>query len=84
MHIVAQKKFNKIHSSRTHWVPFVSKTICDTLQQNREQVAQAYFEKWIIEVVIGVSKNKSSADFEILGFFFAYTIICSLSPPCNF
>ena len=28
--------------------------ICDALQQNREQVAQAYFEMWAIEVGIGV------------------------------
>ena len=39
-------------------------SICDALQQNREQVAHAYFEIWTIEVGIGV-KNNSSVDFEI-------------------
>ena len=32
--------------------------ICHSLQQGREQVAQAYFEIWTIEVGIGM-KNKS-------------------------
>ena len=54
--------------------------IYDPLQQNREQVAQAYFEIWTIEVGLGV-KNNSSVDFEI--FVFLHTLIC-LSPPCNF
>ena len=47
--------------------------ICDALQQNREQVAQAYFEIWAIKVGIGV-KNESSVDFEI--FFFLSTLLC--------
>ena len=55
--------------------------ICDALQQNREQVAQAYFEIWTITVGIGV-KNNSSVDFEI--FSFLHTLICFPSPPCNF
>ena len=33
---------------------FFTGTICDALQQNREQVAQAYFEIWAIEVAIWV------------------------------
>ena len=36
--------------------------MCDALQQNREQVVQAYFEIWTIEVGIGV-KNNSAVDF---------------------
>ena len=43
--------------------------ICDALQQNREQVAQAYFEIWTIEVGIEV-KNNSSVDSEIYVFFY--------------
>ena len=39
----------------------------DVLQQNGEQVAQAYFAIWAIEVGKGV-KNDSSVDFE----FFVY------------
>ena len=38
--------------------------ICDALQQNREQVAQAYFEIWTTEVGTGM-KNNSSVNFEI-------------------
>ena len=53
----------------------------DALQQNREQVAQASFEIWTTEVGIGV-KNTSSDCFEI--FVFLHTLICFLSPPCNF
>ena len=60
---------------------YYGKTICDALQQRREQVAQAYFEIWTIEVSIGV-KNNSSVDFEI--FVSLHTFICFLSPPCNF
>ena len=41
--------------------------ICDALQQNREQVAQAYFEIWAIEFGM-VVKNDSSDDFEIFVF----------------
>ena len=41
--------------------------ICDGLQQNREQVAQAYFQIWAIEVGIG-GENDSSVDFEIFVF----------------
>ena len=41
--------------------------MCDALQQNREQVMQAYFEIWTIEIGIEV-KNNSSTDFEILAF----------------
>ena len=55
--------------------------ICDALQQNKEQVAQAYFEIYTIEFGTGV-KNNSSVDFEI--FFFLHTLICFLSPPCDF
>ena len=44
-------------------------------------MAQAYFEIWVIEVGKGV-KNNSSVDFEI--FVSLLTIICPLSPPCNF
>ena len=55
--------------------------MCDALQQNREQVTQAYFEIWAIEVGIGV-KNYSSVDFEI--FDFLHTLICFTSPPCKF
>ena len=54
---------------------------CDALQQTREQVAQAYFEIWTIEVSVGV-KNNSSVDFEI--FVFTYLKKCFLSPPYNF
>ena len=39
-------------------------SLCDALQQNREQVAQAYFEIETIGVGIGV-KNNSLVDFEI-------------------
>ena len=42
--------------------------ICDALQQNRKQVAQAYFEVWTIEVPWGV-KNNSSVNFKIFDFF---------------
>ena len=56
--------------------------IFDALQQNREQVAQGYFEIWTIEVGIGV-KNNSSVDFEMFAFFL-HTLMCFLSPPCNF
>ena len=42
--------------------------ICDALQQNKEQVAQAYFEIWAFEVSIGM-KSDSSVDFEILIFY---------------
>ena len=51
------------------------------LQQNKEQVAQAYFEIWAIEVGIGV-KDDSSVDFEMF-VFFLHTSLCLLSPPCN-
>ena len=54
--------------------------ICDTLQQNREQVAQTYFKLWIIKVGMGV-KNNSSVDFEI--FVFLHTLKCFSSSPCN-
>ena len=53
---------------------------CDELQQNREQVAQVYFEIWTIEVCMWV-KNDSSVDFEIS--VFLCTFICLLLPPCN-
>ena len=71
---------------------------CDALQQNREQVALAYFEMWVIEVGIGV-KNDSSVDFEICFLFFYFFkfvyflfrliylffyLSMFLSPPCNF
>ena len=36
---------------------------CDAPQQNREQVAQAYFDKWAIEADIGV-KNDSPVNFD--------------------
>ena len=55
--------------------------ICGVLQQNRQQVAQVYFEIWTIELGIGV-KNKSSVDFEI--FAFLHTLVCFLSLPGNF
>ena len=45
--------------------------IFDALQQTREQVTQAYFEIWAIEVGIGL-KNNSYADFEI--FVFLHTL----------
>ena len=35
---------------------FTTDDICDALQQNREQVAQAYFEIWTIEVGMGRGK----------------------------
>ena len=41
--------------------------MCDALQQNREQVARAYFQIWTNEVGIGV-KNNPSVDFEIFVF----------------
>ena len=43
--------------------------VCDALQQTREQVTQAYFEIWTIEVGI-VVKNNLYVDFEIFFFFF--------------
>ena len=43
--------------------------ICDAPQQTREQVVQAYFEVWTVEVGIWV-KNNLSVDFEI--FVFTY------------
>ena len=51
------------------------------LQQNREQVAQAYFEIWTIEVGKEV-KNNPSFNFEV----FVLCTLCLLSPPytCNF
>ena len=42
--------------------------MCDVLQENREQVTQAYFEIWTIEVGIGV-KNNSYVDFGSLFFY---------------
>ena len=51
---------------------------CDALQQNREQVAEAYFEIRTIEVG-KVLKNNSSVDFQIFGFFL-HTLICFLWP----
>ena len=42
--------------------------MCDALQQNREQVAHAYFEIWTKEVGIGM-KNNLSVDFEICFLF---------------
>ena len=67
--------------------------ICDALQQNREHDAHAYFEIWTIEFGTGV-KNNSPVNFEIFYFilfsfiylfiFFLHTLICFLSPPCNF
>ena len=52
--------------------------ICVALQQNREQVAQAYFEIGSIEVGIGV-KNNSFVDFEILWVFFTYINMSSIT-----
>ena len=49
--------------------------ICDALQQYREQVVQAYFEIWAIEVGIG-AKSKSYVDLEI---FFFFTYLCMFS-----
>ena len=49
---------------------------------NKSQVAQVYFEIWTTEVGIVVKKQNSCIDFEI--FFFLNTLICFLSPPCNF
>ena len=56
------------------------KIICDAqhaLQQNKEQVTQAYFEIWTIEVGIGL-KNNPYVDFQIFSFiFFFFTyLIC--------
>ena len=48
--------------------------ICDALQQNKEHVAQANFEIWMIEVGIRV-KNNSSVDIEIFVFIHTLTII---------
>ena len=54
--------------------------ICDAFQQNREQVAQAYFEIWAIEVGMGVKSDHLS----ILRFWgFLRTVTCLLSPSCN-
>ena len=40
--------------------------VCAALQQNREQVTQAYFEVWAIEAGIHIEvKNNSSVNFEI-------------------
>ena len=41
---------------------------CSTyvMHSNREQVAQAHFEIWTIDVAIGEMKNNSSGDFEII------------------
>ena len=57
-----------------------TKRICDALQENREQVAQAYFEIRTTEV--GKVKNNSSVNFGIS--LFLHTLVCFLSPPCNF
>ena len=46
------------------FLSFTVNLICDTFQQNREQVTQVYFEIWTIEVGIGV-KNNSFVDIEI-------------------
>ena len=57
-------------SKVNHWYCFHSKEkhihkhVCDILQQNRKQVAEAYFRKWVIDGGIGM-KNDSSVDFEI-------------------
>ena len=53
-----------------------TKLICDALQQNREQMAQAYFEIWAIEVGIGV-RNNSSIDSEI--FVFLHALMFSIT-----
>ena len=45
-------------------VRYNKRTTCDALRQNREQVVQAYFEIWTIEVDKGV-KNDSLVDFDI-------------------
>ena len=51
----------------------ISKENCGALQQNSEQVAQAYFEIWTIEVGIGV-KNDSPVKLEVLVCFFFCTV----------
>ena len=40
------------HSCQVHWLTYIE-GVCDALQQNREQVVQAYFEIWVIEVGMG-------------------------------
>ena len=45
--------------------------ICDALQQNREQVAQAYLKIWATEVGIAV-KNDSSVALEFVLFWFLF------------
>ena len=49
--------------------------IFDALQQNGEQVAQAYFELRTIEVGIGL-KNNPIYRFEILCFHISYMVFC--------
>ena len=72
------------------------KIICDALQQNKEQVTQAYFEIWTIKVGIGL-KNNSSVDFQTFVFFtylkgwpghnlvhFAHRLQCTVTLNLNF
>ena len=52
-----------VQCKMTYLFFFFEKDICDALQQNREQVAQANFEILTTEVGTGV-KNNSSVDLD--------------------
>ena len=57
--------------------------ICDALQQNGEQITQAYFKIWTIEV--GGMKIKSSVNFQTFVRLFVFTYLNpNLPDPVNF